>query len=281
MSTVYKYILRYGEERIPYTVIPVTGKRTTIRIHVSPAGLVEVEAPELAEEQSVRNAVRARAQWISNHLKEIRERGKHVLPREYISGESHFYLGRRYMLKVIELEGELAGSGTVRQSVKLSGGKLVVRVRPPKLLKLKEGDIAPVLASPLSSAESQAFRSARRQRVKILLRGWYREHAEAYFCKRLRELQQKISWLRQIPPYRMQAMKKQWGSCSPAGVLLLNPHLIKAPRRCIDYVLIHEICHLQEHNHSPAFYRLLELCMHDWQEVKAQLDGMAELLLNE
>ena len=281
MSTPYWQILHYGEESIPYMVTPVTGQHTRIRIHVSPKGTVEVEAPESAGEQAVRKAVQARAQWISQHLRGFRERTTHVLPREYVSGESHFYLGRRYMLKVVELEGKRSGHNAEKPGVKLSGGKLVVQVRSPKFLRLREEGTAPVLVAPLSEPEVQALRSARRQRVKVLLRNWYRSHAEAYFDRRLAELQQHIAWLEHVPAYRLQNMRKQWGSCSPTGTLLLNPHLIKGTRRCIDYVLVHEICHLREHNHSPAFYRLLEACMHDWQEVKGQLDGMAELLLNE
>ena len=76
-------------------------------------------------------------------------------------------------------------------------------------------------------------------------------------------------------------MQKQWGSCSPAGVILLNPHLVKAPRDCIDYVISHELCHLREHNHSPRYYRLLAKIIPSWEAMKARLDGMAELLLNE
>jgi len=76
-------------------------------------------------------------------------------------------------------------------------------------------------------------------------------------------------------------MRTQWGSCSPGGVILLNPHLVKAPRQCIDYVISHELCHLQEHNHSRRYYRLLGKIMPSWEGVKARLDGMAELLLNE
>jgi len=76
-------------------------------------------------------------------------------------------------------------------------------------------------------------------------------------------------------------MKTQWGSCSPTGAILLNPHLVKAPRECIDYVISHELCHLKEHNHSPRYYRLLSKIMPRWEVVKARLDGMAELLLNE
>lgn len=84
-----------------------------------------------------------------------------------------------------------------------------------------------------------------------------------------------------LPEWRLVAVQMQWGSCSPKGVILLNPHLVKAPRECVDYVITHELCHLQELNHSPRYYRLLSQLMPDWQPVKAKLDGMAELLLNE
>jgi predicted metal-dependent hydrolase len=76
-------------------------------------------------------------------------------------------------------------------------------------------------------------------------------------------------------------MPTQWGSCAVGGHLLLNPALVKAPRECIDYVIIHEVCHLREHNHSPELFKLLTLAVPDWQATKLKLDKMAEVLLNE
>ncbi len=73
----------------------------------------------------------------------------------------------------------------------------------------------------------------------------------------------------------------QWGSCSPKGSININPALIKAPMQCIDYVLIHEICHLKEHNHSRRFYAMLAKYCVNWRKRKAELDKMAELLLAE
>jgi predicted metal-dependent hydrolase len=67
-----------------------------------------------------------------------------------------------------------------------------------------------------------------------------------------------VKWVRTTPPLRLQPMKRQRGSCSPAGRLTPNPHLVKAPRACIDYVIVHELCHLREQNHGPAFHRLLD-----------------------
>ena len=74
-------------------------------------------------------------------------------------------------------------------------------------------------------------------------------------------------------------MKRYWGSCSPRGSITLNPALIKAPVHCVEYVLLHELCHLSEHNHSPRFYGLLDRHMPGWREAKEELDGLSEMLL--
>lgn len=76
-------------------------------------------------------------------------------------------------------------------------------------------------------------------------------------------------------------MPKHWGSCSVHDNLVLNPHLVKAPKGYIDYVILHELCHIAEHNQSEHFWRLLTQVMLQWKEVKSQLDAMAELYLNE
>ena len=170
---------------------------------------------------------------------------QHVLPRGYVSGESFFYLGRRYQLKV-------HGPNGASQGIKFYRGAIHV----------------------IAQGKDKAA-------VKTQLRSWYRERAADVFARRFEELSERLNWLDVAPSWRMVAMKKQWGSCSPKGAILLNPHLVKAPRECIDYVILHELCHLKVHNHSPRFYRLLSQNMPNWQPVKARLDSMAELLLNE
>lgn len=115
--------------------------------------------------------------------------------------------------------------------------------------------------------------------VRTALNAWYRAKAKALLSARLEELAATLRWVRTPPPVRFQAMKVQWGSCSPAGRLTLNPHLVKAPRECIDYVLLHELCHLREHNHSRRFYRMLDMLMPRWQRRKSRLDALAETLL--
>ncbi|WP_419587943.1 YgjP-like metallopeptidase domain-containing protein, partial [Thiolapillus sp.] len=94
---------RYGDYEFHYKVIylpPREKQRRKIAIHIHPNGSVQVDAPEGTEATDIRQAVGKRARWVVKHLAEIRQRQREVLARRYISGESHFYLGRRYMLKV-------------------------------------------------------------------------------------------------------------------------------------------------------------------------------------
>lgn len=86
-------------------------------------------------------------------------------------------------------------------------------------------------------------------------------------------------WVDVPPPLHILTMQTQWGSCSPAGRLTLNPNLVKAHRECIDYVILHELCHLAEHNHSGRFYRLMAQVMPQWRTIKVRLDEMANLLI--
>ncbi len=79
---------------------------------------------------------------------------------------------------------------------------------------------------------------------------------------------------RHHPPLILRRLKTRWGSCSKAGRILLNTELVQAPVECIDYVIVHELCHLKVPDHSPAFHRLLNACMPDWQRRKERLEAL-------
>lgn len=233
--------IRYGDQVIRFRVrVQPERQVPRVAIHVEPDGRVLVDTPTDASPASVLAAVRKRARWIGQHVAAASARRAGVQPREYVSGESLLYLGRRYRLKVEIVPG--AGAKAA-----LRGGYVVVSV-------------------PQRSAES----------VRGALEAWYRERAREVFAQRLAAVAAPLRWVRQLPSTRLRFMTVQWGSCSPSGRITLNPVLVKAPRECIDYVLLHELIHLRHHNHGPQFYRTLDRHMPAWRALKLRLDGMAE-----
>jgi predicted metal-dependent hydrolase len=230
----------YGDEVIVFSLRRQTSRTVTrVSIHVEPDARVLVDAPDTAPLADVMTAVKKRARWISQHMGAAKARLANVLPREYVSGESLHYLGRRYRLKVI-VNADAAVEARMR------GAFIVVTTTDPS---------------------TATIRSA--------LDAWYRKRARELFADRLAAVAAPLHWVKQLPPTRLQFMTVQWGSCSPSGRITLNPLLVKTPRECIDYVLLHEMCHLMHHNHSPAFYRTLQRHMPGWKVVKERLDDLA------
>lgn len=239
------FLLIYGDARLPYEVIEDPKRSTRIAIHVDPDGNVVVDAPPGYTDQAVQQAVQKRARWVFNHVAEAAHRFDHVRPRQYVSGEQVLYLGRRYVLKVI------------------------LTPKPAKMPKL------------LGNRLQVESRAGDRDEIRGRVRAWYRSRARDYFTQRLNQISARLSWVDSTPQFRLLEMSRQWGSCSPSGHIILNPHLIKAPRQAVDYVLIHELTHLIHHNHGPEFFQVLDREMPEWTQHKQVLDGMVELVTNE
>lgn len=234
-----KLSIAYGDEVIDFEVLESPSRTQKIVIKVYADCRVVVSTPLNTDDKTIIEAVKQRSRWIYKQLREFREQSRFITPRQYKSGESHFYLGKQYQLKVIH-------DGTKPQGVKLLRGKLEVNA----------------LDANLESIQSH-------------LKQWYRSRAKVIFEVRLQRILEQALWVGDKPEIRLVTMRTQWGNCSPSGVLTLNPHLVKAPTICIDYVILHELCHLAEHNHSDRFYQLLTQVMPDWETIKERLDNMA------
>lgn len=238
-----RLVLRYGSLTAEYDVRENARLSARLRIHVEPGGTLVVEAPVGTPETKIRAGVQKRARWIMDHLARFEEYRRHVVPRDYSSGETHFYLGRRYKLQIVARPG-------ARRAMRLVAGRMEVTA--------PNGDAVD---------------------ARLALQRWYRLRALAYFTARTARWAAALPWVEAPPPIRLLTMKRYWGSCSPRGAITLNPALVKAPAHCIDYVLLHELCHLAEHNHSARFYALLDRHMPDWRAAKDELDAMSEMLL--
>lgn len=223
--------IAYGNKRIEYKLKYTN--RKTLGIAVYPDMNVVVTAPEKAEFDKIQDKVSSKSRWILKQLRKFEKYQPLSKSKDFVSGETHLYLGRRYRLKVQKAKEE---------SVKLKGKYLQVKVKD--LFKTEE----------------------------VVLE-WYRSKAKMHFSTILNNL---------IPQFEkhdikikelvIRKMKKRWGSCTKEGVITLNLHLIKAPTRCIKYVILHEICHLIHHKHDAEFYRLLNSKMPNWEKWKERLE---------
>src|SRR5208282_264589 len=106
-----------------------------------------------------------------------------------------------------------------------------------------------------------------------LVTGWFRSRANAVFTEVFETSKVKAArYGIAADSFSIRRMKNRWGSCNHNGNILLNPELILAPLMCIEYVIVHELCHLKEHNHSSKFYRLLDRMMPEWQQRRERLN---------
>lgn len=227
--------LTWGTDTIHYEV-RFLASRQTLAIEVHPDSRVLVRAPVDCSEALIAERVRKRAAWISRQLREFDRYRPRTPARQYVNGESHLYLGRQYRLKLVS---------TDLATVSLEGGRLMVGM---------PGDPSP-------------------DQVKGLLRRWYLDRARIVFHD---VLHSSLTRFKGIDPPRLavRTMRSRWGSLSAAGTMTLNASLVRAPRGCIEYVVVHELCHVRHRNHDAGFYSALARAMPDWLERKRALESV-------
>ncbi len=111
--------------------------------------------------------------------------------------------------------------------------------------------------------------------LKKQLETWYKQRAAIIFNELLEEALPKFRKYKiEKPVLTIRTMSKRWGSCTASGKIILNTELIKAPKGCIEYVIIHELCHLVYHNHNRSFQNLLAKVLPEWSKLKSRLECM-------
>jgi predicted metal-dependent hydrolase len=195
-------------------------------------GTVVVVVPRTLTPERIKKLLDDKTQWIKQKIA-LHPQAKIATEKQYVSGEAFSYLGRNYRLKVTE--GELT-------PIKLVQGCLAISV--PK-------------------DESQ------HRMIRYALTSWYRRRAEL----KLREKLIRYSPIVGVETngYKVKSFQSRWGSCTPRGRVDFNWKIIMAPNRVVDYVVVHELCHLKQHDHSPQFWKLVESIMPDYAECKEWL----------
>lgn len=231
--------IQYGSKQIYFSLL--YANRKTLGIKVYPDSSVQVVSPQDAALPLIKEKVKSKANWIIKQQLKFCTFKPSTPPRKYINGETHLYLGRQYLLEILNCE-----ANNKDEYVKIYRGKMMVYTNNPKA-----------------------------ENVEKIINIFYKNQAISIYktifdtCIILHK-----QFLKRSPTFAIRTLQKRWGSCSKSGKIILNTELIKASKGCIEYVIIHELCHLVHHNHNKEFYRLQASLCKDWEKLKIRLEIM-------
>jgi len=210
-------------------------ERKTLSLTVTPDLRIIVKCPSNADSERIESFLQKKWFWLEKQLSFFKKYQRKTYEKEYVSGEAYLYLGRQY--KLVVKEGK-------EDSVSLTRGQLVVHT-------------------------TKSVADGRNN--KKLMDSWFTEKVGRTFQDRFAEMLPLFDF-KHTPKLFIREMKKRWGSFLNQDKIFLNPKLIHASKDCIDYVIVHELCHFKHKNHSKTFWQLLDRKYPKWKKVKEKLE---------
>lgn len=208
-------------------------------IHLSvhpPTGRVRISAPERMNLDTIRVFAVSRLDWIKRQRRRFSEQEREPI-RDFVSCESHYYLGKRYLLRVTENDA-------------------------PPLVVLRHREIELIVRPGTTRSQKQT-----------LLEKWYRRQLKE-IATNLIEIWQATMHVT-VKDFGIKKMRTKWGSCNrEVGRVWLNLELAKKPRECIEYVLVHELVHLSERTHNYRFLSYMDEFLPEWRHRRDQLNRL-------
>ncbi|MDE0183922.1 MAG: SprT family zinc-dependent metalloprotease [Candidatus Poribacteria bacterium] len=200
-----------------------------------PNGRVRVATPLNLDDNTIRMAVITRLRWIRRQKTSF-EQQERQSERFFVTGESHYFQGRRYRIEVLE------------------------RDRPPKVWLLNSKNIT-------LTVRPNSDRKAR----EAVLHRWYRRHLRNQLPPLIGKWESKLDVT--VEDARIKKMKTLWGSCNvEAKRIWLNLELAKKPKSCLVYILVHEMVHLHERQHNDRFHELMDKFLPQWRSYRDELN---------
>jgi predicted metal-dependent hydrolase len=227
-----KLSFKYGTTNIAFNV--EYKNRKTMEIAVEPPNIITVTAPMGISEEIIVEKVRCKANWIIQKIYSYKHMNYQSLNREFVNGESFMYLGRSYSLQIM-LDLRIK-----KPEVKLFRGKFIVTAND------KNEEV-----------------------IKKAMEEWYRGRSKVIIEQRIKYYQR---FFNIIPSgVKIKEQKKRWGSCTSKNELLFNWRCIMAKSNALDYIVVHEMCHMYHKDHSKEFWGLLASIMPDYEVRKEWL----------
>lgn len=231
-------------DKIKVSDIEIEVERKPIKnMHLAvypPNARVHISMPDYLTDEDAKSFVLQKLEWLRTQIEEVLAQPRQT-ERQFVSGESHYLFGQHYQLIVEELPHYV-------NSMELKGNKIYMFVKPN------------------TKTETKAD----------MMRIWYRHHLK-------RELEPMISrWSEKLGEdsieWQVKQMKTEWGSCIPSKRLLIfNLELARVPRECIEFVIVHEFCHLKIDNHNKLFETLMNRRLPNWRTLRKNLNSFVAL----
>ncbi len=239
MNDKMKNIIKLGNIRIEVE------QKDIKNIHLSvypPDGAVKISAPERMDLDTIRVFAISKLQWIKKQQKKFKEQQRET-KREYLTKESHYFKGKRYLLKVIERNS--------KPEVILKHSKIELYIRPNSTLEKKQE----------------------------IINEWYRSELKKSAPELIEKWEKKIGV--KSNEFKIRKMKTKWGSCNTqTKTIILNLELAKKPVECLEYIIVHELVHLLVRSHNEQFVKYMDKFMPKWKFYKDELNRLPFRFLN-
>ena len=213
-------------------------RKTTSKFYYHPDGILTVTSPVDATRQSIQDHVVLNESWLRRQMLKFEMDRPITFPTKYESGTTLYLYGQPITLEVRE------------------GRNLKIALKSSRLR--------------IEAAEDYS--------IKRVFHAWIESIAVREFTNRIARLHRATQFTTQLPPWDHRYMTSRWGSCNARGKLRFNTHLIKVPVEAIDFIILHELCHLEVPNHGASFYELMDLHMPDWLKREQELKRYVSLL---
>ncbi len=208
-------------------------------IHLSvypPTGRVKISAPLRMELETIRIFAISKLGWIKQQQTKIRSQ-KREAPRDYITRESHYFKGKRYLMTIVESNS--------KPSVNIKHDKLLLQVRP----------------------------NTNTEQRQIIIQEWYREQLKVIVPKYIAKWEEKMDV--KVAEFGIKKMRTKWGTCNrEAKRIWINLELAKKPLECLEYIIVHEMIHLFERNHNDRFIAYMNKFLPQWKHFKQELNRL-------
>jgi len=208
-------------------------------IHLSvypPDGRVRLAVPERMNDEAVRLFATSKLAWITKQRKKFSEQDRQTA-REFVSGESHYYFGTRYLLNVIETTG--------KQHIELRSNKYIdLYVRPESTVEKREK----------------------------IMSDWYRQSLKKVIPDYIKKWEEIMGVT--VNDWGVKLMKTKWGTCNVKDKRIwINLELAKKNPQCLEYIIVHEMVHLLERHHNEKYKAYMDKFLPNWKSIKDELNG--------